>query len=241
MKKLVFLLTILFFCGCSKSPLEQSLEKYVIDRADGIDMKYKLISYDYIDTLTVKNMIDSISEELPIMKSNPDLEDFKKKRNQEFVEFRTDPNYEEQIMRGNLKDASDWCTEIRVITEKADSLISNWNKVDRYSYDYNYLYWWYQKRSADFNMYDYDLAGQINTAFNIIKESKEKFNLLSSLLDKPKDDVYFYVVSHTYSIINPLIKKKITQTDNVYFDANHNYVKYESDTNFNDILEQVVK
>ena len=205
-----------------KSPLEQSLEKYVVDRANGIDMKYKLISYDYVDTLTVKNMIDSISAELPIMKSNPDLADFKKKRNQEFVEFRTDPNYEEQIM-------------------KADSLINNWNKVDRYSYDYNYLYWWYQKRSADFNMYDYDLAGQINTAFNIVKESKEKFDLLSSLLDKPKDDVYFYVVSHTYSIVNPLIKKKITQTDNVYFDANYNYVKYEPATNFNDILDQVAR
>ncbi len=159
----------------------------------------------------------------------------------QFVRFYLKSSIMAKIMRGDLKDASDWCTEIRVITEKADSLINNWNKVDRYSYDYNYLYWWYQKRSADFNMYDYDLAGQINTAFNIVKESKEKFDLLSSLLDKPKDDVYFYVVSHTYSIVNPLIKKKITQTDNVYFDANYNYVKYEPATNFNDILDQVAR
>lgn len=241
MKKLVFLLTILFFCGCSKSPLEQSLEKYVVDRSNGIDMKYKLISYNYIDTLTVKNMIDSISAELPIMKSDPDLADFKKKRNQEFVEFRTDPNYEEQIMRGRLKDASDWCTEIRIITEKADSLISNWDKVDKYSYDYNYLYWWYQKRASEYNMYDYDLAEQINTAFNIVKESKEKFEQLSSLKGKPKNEIFSYVVTHTYSIFNPLIEKKITQTDNVYLDENMNLIKYDKTTGLDDILKQVIE
>ena len=112
--------------SCSKSPIEQSLEKYVVDRTDGVDMKYKLKDYHFIDTITVQKMMDSLSIKLTLITQEPNLEEFKNKRDQEFKQFRDNvPDYEEKVMRGELKDASDWCTEIRIITEKADSIIAN--------------------------------------------------------------------------------------------------------------------
>lgn len=224
MKKILFFaFAVLFLCGCSESQIEQSLKKYVIDHANGVDVKYRLISYEFIDTVTVKDMIDSLSSVLPIMESEPQLDDFIKKRNQEFEDFRKGENYEEKIMSGELKDASEWCTEIRIITEKADSLIENWDKVTKYSYDYNYLYWWYMKRAAEFYQFEYDLSSDINSSFHSVEKGKDKFKELNSILNSPKDSVCGYTVLHKYSINNPITSSKTNISNKVYFDSNMNY------------------
>ena len=239
MKNLLVILLMTTMFSCSKSPIEQSLEKYVVDRADGVDMKYKLKDYHFIDTITVQKMMDSLSIKLTLITQEPNLEEFKNKRDQEFKQFRDNvPGYEEKVMRGELKDASDWCTEIRIITEKADSIIANWNKVDRFSYDFNYLSWWYTKRSAEFYEFDYKLTSDIDKAFRMVQESKNDFEQYEKIKNSPKDSVIDYVISHTYSIYNPLIKSKIEQTDHVYFDSNMKYKSYVSKTNMTDLLKQ---
>lgn len=228
--------------SCSKSPIEQSLEKYVVERADGVDMKYKLKDYHFIDTITVQKMMDSLSIKLTLITQEPNLEEFKNKRDQEFKQFRDNvPDYEEKVMRGELKDASDWCTEIRIITEKADSIIANWNKVDRFSYDFNYLSWWYTKRSAEFYEFDYKLTSDIDKAFRMVQESKNDFEQYEKIKNSPKDSVIDYVISHTYSIYNPLIKSKIEQTDYVYFDYDMRYKQYKNTSTLDDILKQLIK
>jgi len=242
MKNLFVVLLITTMFSCSKSPIEQSLEKYVVDRADGIDVKYKLKDYHFIDTITVQKMKDSLSIKLTLITQEPNLDEFKNKRDQEFKQFRdNDPDYEEKVMRGELKDASDWCTEIRIITEKADSIIANWDKVDRFSYDFNYLTWWYMKRTAEFYEFDYKLASDIDKAFNMIQESKNDFEQYEIIKNSPKDSVIDYVVLHTYSIYNPLIKSKIEQTDHVYFDSNMRYKQYKNTSTLNDIFKQLIK
>lgn len=55
MKNIIcIVLLFVFLASCSKNQIEQSLEKYVVDRGDGIDLNYKLEKYYFIDTLTVK-------------------------------------------------------------------------------------------------------------------------------------------------------------------------------------------
>jgi hypothetical protein len=242
MKNLLVILLMTTMFSCSKSPIEQSLEKYVVDRADGVDMKYKLKDYHFIDTITVQKMMDSLSIKLTLITQEPNLEEFKNKRDQEFKQFRDNvPDYEEKVMRGELKDASDWCTEIRIITEKADSIIANWNKVDRFSYDFNYLSWWYTKRSAEFYEFDYKLTSDIDKAFRMVQESKNDFEQYEKIKNSPKDSVIDYVISHTYSIYNPLIKSKIEQTDYVYFDYDMRYKQYKNTSTLDDILKQLIK
>ncbi|MEQ3166066.1 hypothetical protein AAA214_23295 [Parabacteroides goldsteinii] len=242
MKNLLVILLMTTMFSCSKSPIEQSLEKYVVERADGVDMKYKLKDYHFIDTITVQKMMDSLSIKLTLITQEPNLEEFKNKRDQEFKQFRDNvPDYEEKVMRGELKDASDWCTEIRIITEKADSIIANWNKVDRFSYDFNYLSWWYTKRSAEFYEFDYKLTSDIDKAFRMVQESKNDFEQYEKIKNSPKDSVIDYVISHTYSIYNPLIKSKIEQTDYVYFDYDMRYKQYKNTSTLDDILKQLIK
>lgn len=243
MKNIIcIVLLFVFLASCSKNQIEQSLEKYVVDRGDGIDLNYKLEKYYFIDTLTVKKITDSLSLQLAPIVVEPDLADFKKKRNQEFRDYRYDDlDYEEKIMSGELKDASEWCTEIRIITERADSIIAAWDKVNKYSYDYNYLFWWYMRRTAEFYDFDYKLSSDINQTYDMIIENKEKFDLYNSLVNSSKDSIVEYVVSHEYSIYNPLIKSKVEQVDNVYFDSNMRYKYYQSTLTLNDIIKQFVK
>lgn len=243
MKNIIcIVLLFVFLASCSKNQIEQSLEKYVVDRGDGIDLNYKLEKYYFIDTLTVKKITDSLSLQLAPIVVEPDLDDFKKKRNQEFRDYRYDDlDYEEKIMSGELKDASEWCTEIRIITERADSIIAVWDKVNKYSYDYNYLFWWYMRRTAEFYDFDYKLSSDINQTYDRIIENKEKFDLYNSLVNSSKDSIVEYVVSHEYSIYNPLIKSKVEQVDKVYFDSNMRYKYYQSTLTLNDIIKQFAK
>lgn len=240
MKQFIPILLLLsVMLSCSKSPIEQSLEKYVVDRAEGIDVKYKLKDYHFIDTVTVQNMLDSLSIKLTFISCEPNIDDFKEKRDQEFKKFRdNDPDYEDKVMRGELKDASDWCTEIRKITERADSLIDNWEKVDRFSYDYNYLNWWYTKRQSEFYQFDYKLSSNIDEIFDMIQNSRSMFDLYNKLKYSPKDSIVNYVVSHTYSIFNPMVNSNIEKNDWVYFDSNLKYKSCVSKTNMTDLLKQ---
>lgn len=65
MKNIIcIILLFVFLASCSKNQIEQSLEKYVVDRGDGIDLNYKLEKYYFIDTLTVKKITDSLSLQL---------------------------------------------------------------------------------------------------------------------------------------------------------------------------------
>jgi hypothetical protein len=57
-------------------------------------------------------------------------------------------------MHGELKDASPWCTKIRIMTEKADSLMNVWNDVTTDSYEYNHLIAFYLQR----NFFDFVIS-----------------------------------------------------------------------------------
>lgn len=207
--------------------------------ADGVDVKYKLISYNIIDTLTIGEAIDSFSLNLPIIEKE-NIEDFKKLRNQEFQDFR-DPGYEEDVMHGKLKDASEWCTEIREITEKSDSIISVWDKVTKYSYDYNYLHWWYLRRAAEYYEYDYELRSNINQAFDLVVQSKKQFEDINKLLSFNPQDKYGYIVIHKYSIHNPFVNNRIEIVNKVYLDNDMNYIKHETMSDLGDFMKQIIK
>lgn len=210
--------------------IESNLEKYVVERAGEVDVKYKLVDYTVVDTLTVQSEIDRWSPLLDRICFDVDIEDFKKKRNQEFVSFRNDPDYEEKVMRGSLKDASPWCTEIRVITEKADSLIANWDNVSKYSYDYQYLCAYYTDRAASFyGVSEVDII-------DFFKENKDAFIFMESSHKMPKDSIVGYNVIHKYSVHNPVLDKRIELKDSVNMDGSFKIKKITDKTNVFSLL-----
>jgi hypothetical protein len=228
MKKLLFIAAILFVCCTSRNELEKTLYNYV--QNPNVDLKYKLISYT-IDTITVEKKIDGQQ----LFGIEPDKEKFLDLRNQEFKDFGRDAKYEEQIMRGELKDASEWCTLLRINTEKADFLLQNWDQVTATSYEYIYLTLWYGIRKARFVG-----SEQIESSFNEILENvvanKDEYKLINKIQNSPKDSILYFSVLHKYSIFNPLVDKRVDLTDSLIIAPNMEILKKEDKTNFFETL-----
>ena len=208
---------LLFVQSCSNNPyqgIEDPLKEKVFASAGVKELKkYRTENITITDTITVSDSISAIMQELQPFIVKKDLNDFTKKRNQEFKEFRRDgASYEREVMRGSLKDASPWCTEIRQITEKADSLIKNWEKVSPYDYEYMYLNIWYLNRQQKFYQTQYE-----NTTRVLLKElpkHKVAAENYKKLLQKPSDEILYYKVLYVYSFYNPIVENKVRVSKN---------------------------
>lgn len=203
--------------SCSSNPyqgIEDPLKEKVFKSADGMEFKkYKTENITITDTITVLDSISAIKKELEPFIVQKDLKDFTKKRNQEFKEFRRDgASYEREVMRGSLKDASPWCTEIRQITEKADSIIKNWEQVTTYDYDYMYLNIWYLNRQQHFYHTQYEST--TSAVLEELPKHKATIDSYKELLQKPGDEILYFKVLYVYSFYNTLIKHKVRVTQN---------------------------
>ena len=131
----IAVITVLSSC---ENDIEKKLRDNVESRFTGIDVKYKLMSIQPNDTVTVSERVKVLESEIGWLKEICDTissDGFRKLRNQEFRELRSDSTYEEAIMRGSYKDASPWCTELRERTEAADSILANWDSNSSRSWD----------------------------------------------------------------------------------------------------------
>lgn len=224
MKKLLIIASAaLLLAACSSDPMKEILSETVKQ-----NVGYKFLSYKVIDTVTYADASDSIRESYRIS-DKVSLDEFKNQRNREFVEFRSNmPDYEEQVMRGELKDASPWCTEIREVTELADSLIAVWENVNPEDYEYNYFEAWYVARGAHyFGLAD---AERLEVFRDVVKANKKDFLLLLRLSTSDQNNVYCYKVMHEYSIDNPIFEngERIIMRDIVSIDSDLNVVDVNS-------------
>lgn len=210
MKKIFLLVLPLVLFSCTNNPYEhletQMKAKVLEDTFEGKLKKYKTLGVSIMDTITIADSLEVLLEDIhPYANAfEKDLDSFKEHRNREFRDFRyRQPNYEEDVMRGKLKDASAWCTEIRVITETADSLIANWDKVSIYDYEYVYLNFWYSHRL--FSFYDMDNKHEAKEYLDEIISLKDAFLKYKELSKMPKNEVLYYNVEYKYSFFNPLL------------------------------------
>lgn len=230
MKKTLFIIPILFCAACANqnNGLENALKSEVFSAAGDVKLeKYKTESISFIDTVTVAERKSEIEEELKPYHVEKNLDEFTERRNQEFKVFRRDPSYEEAIMRGNLKDASPWCTELRIITEKADSLIENWDKVSSYDYDYMYLNLWYINRAQKF--YDTEYQYMMNTFLEEFPSHKSLTEELKELSNKGDDEVLFYVANYIYSFYNPFVQSRVRVSKNVTLSPNMEIIQMKDE------------
>jgi hypothetical protein len=157
----------------------------------------------------------------------------------EFDVYR-EPGYEEEVMRGSLKDASEWCTEIRRRTETADSLLSRWETVGKYNYDYINAKCWYMWRVFDYDD-DYEMKTVMKMVLDSLKEDETAIRAADAFSKADKDSVVGYKVLHSYSIKNPLFKKDITMTDEVELSTDLRVVSCETKADLAGVLQQAFK
>lgn len=240
MKKLNLSLLVLAGLTSCSNPIETALKNDIKGSAIEAASSYKLVKYEITDTVTVADRIKMLEEKLPILRlaSDIDFSEFVKMRNQEFKEFRSDTTYEEKIMRGEYKDASPWCTELREVTETADSLLANWED-SKNSWDAKRAYLFYLTRSSQF----YDNATYPESwRQSILLEmdnSKPLYDELQSINNAPSDSSLYITLLHTYSLENPKLKKRLELTDSVAMDLQFNIIGKESKTDSFDMLLQV--
>lgn len=220
MKKLLLIaIAALTLAACSSDPIEQKLASYVPAEAG-----YKFKSYNVIDTLTNAEVADSLRN-LYAVGEKVSLDEFKKQRDREFKDFRYNmPTYEEDVMRGELKDASPWCTEIREVTELADSLISVWDNVKAEDYEYNCFEAWYLARGAHY--FGWADAAKWDAFSDMVKAGRNDFALLRRLSEAVPSGVHGYRVKHEYSVANPIVENgdRLIMRDVVTMDKDYNIV-----------------
>lgn len=227
MKKLflVAIATILYACSHQNSEIENKLKDYAVEKSNGMIKDYSLQTLS-IDTITVKVLMDSLGLQLnQLNKGKVSKENFVVLRNREFTDFRSStPGYEEAIMTGELKDASEWCTLLRVNTEKADSLIAIWESLPEYSYDMLYLIGWYADRAN--NYYNNDNSWELSS---LIQELKPVFDKYNSIKDLPQDSIVNYCVDYEYIFTNPLLNNTKVKFHNLaMFDPSLNLISVET-------------
>lgn len=236
------LLLCVLLASCS-NPLGDALDNEAKSRVGEAASSYKSSGYEITDTVRVKDRIAELKGNIALLDIVDDLnyDKFVEMRNQEFKEFRSDTTYEEAVMNGRLKDASPWCTEIRVVTETADSIIASWNNDTPHTWDAMRTYMFYLTRRSqyyDSDRYDEDWRKSI---MEEVDGLKPLFDELQALKSAPADSLLYFNVLHKYSVVNPLFDKRFEFTDSVAVDFNNNVLGSEHKTDVGDLLKQLAK
>lgn len=238
--KFLLLALIIGLTSCN-NPIEKSLKDDIQKKIGKEASTYDLVSCIITDTIRVSDMITILDNKVKILSVASDIDSaaFVEMRNQEFVKFRRDTTYEDKIMRGELKDASGWCTELRQVTETADSVIANWATA-KDSWEAKRLYIWYLTRSMQYydnNKYNEDWRLEI---LKQTDDTKDAFSQLRVFNSAPQDSALYMTILHTYSLLNPLLKKDVVLTDSVAMDFDYNVLGRELKTEVSDLLKQTL-
>lgn len=186
---------------------------------------YKIISLNCLDTILVADTIKGATEILEKVWEEPNLLDFRAYRNFDFLVRDNPQQYEYDIMQGELKDASPYCTELRINTLKRDSIIEHWNEIKKYDYEYIYQTWLGIQRLYGFTYNnsgaEYQSATSIVETMPKVKELSEFYN---EYKEKDPNTIFGYRYLHCYSIDEPLLNGRIKMNDIVIVDADYNII-----------------
>lgn len=219
-------LAIALLASCSHNPyakFEKALAQQAKDSSHGMIKKVTIDSIS-VDTFTVAKSMAHFEEIFGFLK-DINKEDFIKLRNQEFEIFRdNDTTYFQRIMYGDLKDASEWTYLLRINTEKADSIIKEWDNLGEYNYDVAYLVGWYQDRREGY----YSNHSNNWDRSEAVANSKEGFEKYHKYKNAPQDSILNYMVTYTESFFNPIFNTEVKSKRMALFDKDFNILENET-------------
>ena len=246
MKKiLVFLGLVIATISCSSNgEYIEKIKQEVKKNALGVEMNYKSISFQWADTLTVKEeLVEGMAEYEggvnAILSAYQFSEDYLTKeklvelRNWE-NEIRETPfvgmgekykNYEEFAFAN--RDASSFISDLCDHIEETDRLLNDWNNLEKGNLELirNAL-WYYEREDQYHNSTPSALWGKLTTLLNALKEIQAENDRLSKM---NSNEVIEYKALNNYTINNPLLNgAEVDVTNYFIFDKQLNIIRTEA-------------
>jgi len=246
MKKLIYLTLTILIVACSSDINQVHIDKIkqkVKKDAMGIDLNYKNVTFDWIDTLTVKKQISFLNTSYDeginsILKSSFFSQDVLTKeklitlRNWENgmrdTPFKYDgkkyKNYEGFAL--NNRDLSPFITDLCNQIEISDKLLENWSNLEEGNLKLIKNANWYYKRKANYNGTSIDFYNSINNLVELLEELKIKIVPISEM--NPNDIIESKALNN-YTINNPIMNGIEVDINKYFiFDKDYNIIRSES-------------
>ena len=225
----VLMLFALVISCVEKNPVENILESYVKEKAGGFDfgkMDYKLENYSMLDSVTNKDLLDSLETDLvcnAFVWYEPSKDSLLAIRNTKFPAYVL-----------NDQDNVAMIDQHKAIV---DSLLSVWDDVTPFSYELNYVANWFTVAKCAF--YGIEPGDRISEHFNYMVENKDTYRQADSIYKQNPDDVYAYKILHNYSIFNDIFNKRVSISNIVFLDKDMQYKSSETTNTIEDMLQQI--
>jgi len=246
MKKLIYLTLTILIVACSSDINQVHIDKIkqkVKKDAMGIDLNYKNVTFDWIDTLTVKKQISFLNTSYDeginsILKSSFFSQDVLTKeklitlRNWENgmrdTPFKYDgkkyKNYEGFAL--NNRDLSPFITDLCNQIEISDKLLENWSNLEEGNLKLIKNANWYYKRKANYNGTSIDFYNSINNLVELLEELKIKIVPIS---ETNPNDIIESKALNNYTINNPIMNGIEVDINKYFiFDKDYNIIRSES-------------
>jgi hypothetical protein len=245
MKKLIYLTLTILIVACSSDINQVHIDKIkqkVKKDAMGIDLNYKNVTFEWIDTLTVKKQISFLNTSYDeginsILKSSFFSQDVLTKeklitlRNWENgmrdTPFKYDgkkyKNYEGFAL--NNRDLSPFITDLCNQIEISDKLLENWSNLEEGNLKLIKNANWYYKRKANYNGTSIDFYNSINNLVELLEELKIKIVPISEM--NPNDIIESKALNN-YTINNPIMNGIEVDINKYFiFDKDYNVIRTE--------------
>ncbi|MDY0144252.1 MAG: hypothetical protein RBR97_20405 [Bacteroidales bacterium] len=240
------LLALTFGCSNPNSECIDKIKQQVKENAMGIEMNYRNIEFQWVDTLHVNEKLASLNEQFDErLKNILDIEFYVKDNfetgklfkmeyltKDRFTELRNWEKHNRGIpfnkeyndyykFAFDNRNASAWLYEFCNQIEETDSLLNNYDNFEDGNLDLIQNALWYYKRIDDYhsNKNSHDIWDNVGSE---IKDLKKIKIMIDSLSELEPNKVIHYKALNTYKINNPLLNGA-EQEIKKYFIFNSNF------------------
>tara|TARA_B100000795_G_C22660340_1_gene383839 strand:+ start:85 stop:834 length:750 start_codon:yes stop_codon:yes gene_type:complete len=223
MKKSLFLLGLAFaIISCSSNAeFTDKIKQKVEKDAMGIDLNYKNITFQWLDTLTVqKQLAKGISQYnegiAPVLNASSIFSENNLTKDK-LIELR---NWENEIREKPFRfmgkkyknyvefafanrSASSFISELCDQIEKTDKLLTDWSNLGKGNLELiTNAIWYYERKDTYNNSTPKSTWGQLTTLIKVLEEIQIENNRLSKM---DANEVIEYKALNNYKINNPLL------------------------------------
>lgn len=249
MKKIIYLAFMLLIIGCSNPNQEylNSIEEYLTDSAMGLELNYKSIEFEIVETITFQDRIDSLHQSFEqLFNQLTELEFYVRDDIGEGKIFSLDfltkdrltkiRNWEKNWRGVPFRGAggtmysdyyefakenpqlSDWIVDLNNHIDRIDSILENYDDLNQINLNIIETVYWFYLRIE--NYYTSRNPGEV---WVLIGEQINNLNVIeteiNTLKENQPDEIYHIKAVNKYTVDNPMFGgTKQTSMEDFYFD-----------------------
>lgn len=227
-------------CSDNNQAYIDRIKEQVKENASGVELNYKNLEFKWVDTLTVKEKIDLLSNTRgEYLKDIKSIEltirdfDYGKVFSKEYLtkakllglrnwernirkEESSEPDRDYYEFAEANKSKSEWLQNLTTQLEETDKLLSNYESI---TFEDTKLFTnvlWYYKRIDKYygNTSNKTIWDQVTLRLDSISKMQEE---LTQLTNSNPEDVIYLKAYNKYSIVNPLLNNATVEIKRHYF------------------------